>query len=128
VKRIAAFTAALSLATVLPTAVTTEAGTGRCPQYETLLTQLAPKGGWDVKRMSRYMWRESRCTPNVRSRTRDSGLLQINDVNLPWLSSKLHRRITPAALMDPTTNVRAAARLCEYGRRAWGNCYQPWSL
>jgi soluble lytic murein transglycosylase-like protein len=76
--------------------------------------------------MSRYMWRESRCTPNVRSRTRDSGLLQINDVNLPWLSSKLHRRITPTALMDPTTNVQAAARLCEYGRRAWGNCYQPW--
>ena len=125
-RRKALAAAALSLATVIPTPTTTEAATGRCPQYEVLLAQLAPRGGWDVKRMSRYMWRESRCTPTVRSRTRDSGLLQINDINLPYLSSKLGVRVTPWLLMNGGYNVWAAARLCEYGRRAWGNCYQPW--
>lgn len=106
---------------------TTDALSGRCVQYEPLLTKLAPRAGWDVQRMSRYMYRESRCTPNVRSRTRDSGLLQINDVNLPYLTQRLGTRVTPWLLMNPYYNVWSAARLCEYARRAWNNCYQPWS-
>lgn len=125
-KRLAFAAAALPLALSIPS--TTNAATGTCARYERLLTIHAPRGGWNVARMSRIMWRESRCTPFVRSRTRDSGLLQINDVNLPWLSSRMGRRITSGALMDPATNIIAAARLCEFGRRAFGNCYQPWSL
>lgn len=105
-----------------------DAAAGRCSQYESALTALAPKGGWDVNRMSRYMFRESRCTANVRSRTRDSGLLQINDVNLPYLSNKLGAPVTSWLLMNPTYNIWSAARLCEYARRAWGNCYAPWAL
>ena len=104
-----------------------DALSGRCLKYEPTLARLAPKGGWDVKRMSRYMYRESRCTPHVRSRTSDSGLLQINDVNLPYLSQKLGIRVTPWLLMNPAYNVWAAAELCMYARRAWGNCYQPWA-
>jgi len=105
-----------------------EAAGGRCPQYEALLVTNAPKGGWDIGRMSKYMWRESRCTPYVRSRTQDSGLLQINDINLRYLSAKLNMNITPATLMNPEVNVRAAAKLCEFARRVWGNCYAPWRL
>lgn len=120
--------AALLIAGSVVIPATGEAAAGRCRQYEPALAQLAPKGGWDVARMSRYMWRESRCTANVRSRTRDSGLLQINDVNLKFLSSKMGRTITASSLMDPSTNIQAAAHLCTFARRAWGNCYAPWRL
>lgn len=105
-----------------------EAALGRCTAYEPLLTTLAPKGGWDVNRMSRLMWRESRCTPTVRSKTRDSGLLQINDVNHAYLSMKLGAPVTSWLLMNPSYNIWSAARLCEYARKAWGNCYAPWHL
>lgn len=98
-----------------------------CPGVEPLLVEHAPKGGWDVAKMSRYAYRESRCTPNARSRTRDSGLLQINDVNLAYLSQKFGRKITAVDLYDPTTNVRAAAMLCEFWRNAGRSCYRPWA-
>lgn len=99
---------------------------GRCTQYEALLVQYAPRGGWNVARMSGYMWRESRCQPDVRSRTRDTGLLQINDINLGYLTQRLGFPVTIAALKDPATNIRAAARLCEWSRRYMGSCYAPW--
>jgi hypothetical protein len=112
----------------IPNADPIEAAGGRCPQYEALLIQHAPKGGWDIRRMSQYMWRESRCTANVRSRSRDSGLLQINDINLQYLSKKLGMKIMSTTLMNPEVNVRAAAKLCEFARKTWGNCYHPWRL
>lgn len=121
-----AVAAAIIASSITTTTTHVDAATGRCTRYEPTLAALAPKGGWDVGRMSRYMYRESRCTPNVRSRTSDSGLLQINDVNLPYLTQRLGHRVTPWLLMNPGYNVWAAARLCEYWRRAWGNCYQPW--
>jgi soluble lytic murein transglycosylase-like protein len=114
-----------SILTSVPT--TTEAASGRCPQYESLLRYFAPRTGWDVTRMSAYAHRESRCTANVRSRTSDSGLLQINDVNLRYLSQRLGSPVTPWLLMNPAYNVWAAAELCMYARRAWGNCYAPWA-
>ena len=123
-KRRIALTAALLLGTVMPGHA--DAGSGRCAQYESLLRTYAPRGGWNVAKMSRTMHRESRCTPWVRSRTQDSGLLQINDVNLAYLTSKMGRPITSAALMDPTTNVQAAALLCQFSKRAFGTCYRPW--
>jgi soluble lytic murein transglycosylase-like protein len=107
---------------------TAEAATGRCAAYEPLLVQLAPRRGWDVARMSRYMWRESRCTPHVRSRTRDTGLLQINDINHAYLSRKMGKPITVEALRDPATNIQAAALLCTFWRNAGRSCYQPWAL
>lgn len=105
-----------------------DAAAGRCKGYESLLTTYAPKRGWDVNRMSRLMFRESRCTPTARSTTRDSGLLQINDVNLSYLTRKMGRTITPVALFDPVTNVQAAALLCSFWRGAGSSCYQAWVL
>lgn len=101
-------------------------GPGRCTQYEPLLEALAPVGGWSVGRMSGYMWRESNCTPWVRSRTQDTGLPQINDVNLPYLTQQLGTAVTQETLKDPTLNVRAAAALCTYWRNAGRSCYHPW--
>jgi hypothetical protein len=54
----------------VPTIVPGPQGTsveGRCTQYEPLLIALSP--GWDAARMSKIMWRESRCTPGVVSNT-----------------------------------------------------------
>lgn len=99
---------------------------GRCTQYEPLLTELAPKGGWDVVKMSKYMWRESRCLPAVRSRTRDTGLLQINDVNLSHLRTVTGQWVDRYTLTDPAQNIAAAARLCEFWRANRRSCYRPW--
>jgi hypothetical protein len=59
------------VAPVEPTITPGPSGTaveGRCTQYEPLLAEFAGVG-WDVQRMSRIMWRESRCTPSVVSNT-----------------------------------------------------------
>jgi soluble lytic murein transglycosylase-like protein len=102
------------------------ASTQRCPQYEQLLVTLAPKGGWDVKKMSHIMWRESRCKAVIRSKTADSGLLQINDINHKFLTGKLGYKINKTILMDPIVNIKAAAQLCLFAKKAWHNCYSPW--
>jgi len=126
-KRRLALTAALLIGSLTHTGNADAAG-GRCSTYEPLIAAYAPKRGWDINRMSRYMFRESRCTPHVRSRTQDTGLLQINDVNLTYLSRKMGRPITIDALRDPATNIQAAALLCAFWRNAGRSCYQPWAL
>lgn len=101
---------------------------GRCKIYEQLLEDRAPAAGWDTLKMSKIMWRESRCQAWVRSKTSDTGLLQINDVNHPWLSDRLGVAVTIEWLKDPTNNVTAAAALCDYwDSRRTTDCYQPWA-
>ncbi len=100
---------------------------GRCTQYEDLLMIHAPAIGWDVLRMSRLAWRESNCWAEIRSRTSDSGLLQINDITLSFLNESLGEQVDPFTLMDPVQNVRAAAALCTFWARNGTSCYQPWS-
>jgi|GEM_PF-3196563 len=101
---------------------------GRCTQYEPLLAEHAPPGGWDVALMSSLMWRESRCTPDARSITNDTGLLQINDVNHPYLRARLGEWVGRWSLADPVQNVRAAAVLCTYWQGRPGGCYAPWRV
>ena len=101
---------------------------GRCTQYEPLLVEHAPEGGWDVVKMSGYSWRESRCEPWQRSTTSDSGLWQINDINHLYLRTALGEWVDRYTLLEPVQNVRAAAALCTFWRRAGASCYQPWSL
>jgi soluble lytic murein transglycosylase-like protein len=92
------------------------AQTRSCPQYDHLLR----KHGMPVSQFSRIMFKESSCRPAVRSRTRDTGLLQINDINHQWLSRKLGTRVTIAWLKYPENNVRAAAALYRaYGTNPW---------
>lgn len=100
---------------------------GRCTQWEGLLAEHAPARGWDVNRMSKLMWRESGCWPEIRSSTSDTGLLQINDVNLPYLRQVLGEDVTRWTLTDPVQNVRAAAALCDYWASNGSSCYLPWS-
>jgi hypothetical protein len=100
---------------------------GRCTQYEDLLMIHAPDIGWDVLRMSRLAWRESNCWAGIRSRTSDSGLLQINDISLTFLNEALGEQVDPFTLMNPVQNVRAAAALCTFWARNGASCYQPWT-
>jgi hypothetical protein len=77
--------------------------------------------------MSYYAWRESRCLPRVVNVSGgDTGLLQIHPIAWPWLSSRLGVPVTRAWLQNPTNNVRAAAALCSFWRRAGSSCYRPW--
>ena len=127
--RALAITAALLVAPMhcdAPATSTVTSTKGRCTQFEPLLAELAPAGGWDVARMSRLMHRESRCQPGVRSRTRDSGLLQINDINHRFLRGRLGEHVDRWTLQNPRQNIRAAAALCEFWRHR-GGCYLPWA-
>jgi len=107
-------------------AVPGQAGTselGYCTQYEPIIELLGPEGGWDVRSMSRIMWKESRCDPTARSRTRDSGLLQINDM---WIDEFTAQWGHTPDFNDPITNIKAAAVLCNESRRANRACERPW--
>lgn len=103
---------------------------GRCTQWEPLLQQFAPAGGWNVAKMSRTMMRESSCQPQVvNKRGGDTGLLQIHPVTWPWLSDHFGFTVTRAALQQPAFNVQAAAALCQFWRNARHQssaCYRPW--
>jgi hypothetical protein len=99
-----------------------------CPQYEAALHTYAPPGGWDVAQMSAIMARESNCDPTARSATNDSGLLQINDINLTWLSTQVGTVVDQATLADPVQNIQAGALLCTYWQERGKSCYFPWKL
>lgn len=130
-RTIATIIATITLAAPSPAlAPTVDAATGRCQQWEQLLLELAPAGGWNIAKMSRTAWRESRCIPTaVNQRGGDSGLLQIHPVSWPWLSTKLGVTVTRSRLLEPAFNIRAAAALCTYWRKATrsqAGCYRPW--
>jgi hypothetical protein len=92
---------------------------GRCVGWEPLLTRESP--GWSVERMSRIMYRESRCQPEVRNRSSSAtGLLQILASHCPWLARQMGTWCTRDRLNDPEWNVQAAAVLWrEQGYGAW---------
>jgi hypothetical protein len=99
-----------------PSAGTSASAGGRCIGWEPLLTRESP--GWSVERMSRIMYRESRCLPGVRNRSSSaSGLLQLlASLHCGWLA----RELGPCDLFNPTYNVRAAALLWrKSGYGAW---------
>lgn len=100
-----------------------------CDHYAPLLDVYAPEAGWSGGRMSRIMWRESRCDPHAyNSAGRAAGLLQITPVSYPYLRDALGEWVDRWTLMDPEQNVRAAAALFDYWSRAGRSGYQPWSL
>jgi hypothetical protein len=92
---------------------------GRCVGWERLLADESP--GWSVERMSRIMYRESRCQPGARNRSSSAtGLLQILASHCGWLARRMGTWCTRDRLTDPVFNVQAAAVLWQeqhYG--AW---------
>jgi len=92
---------------------------GRCVGAEGLLSAHSP--GWSVARMSRIMYRESRCIPTVRSGAGAVGLLQVMTSNCPYLAEQMGETCTATKLRDPNFNIRAARSLFLY------DGYTPWS-
>lgn len=92
---------------------------GRCVGWEPLLAAESP--GWNIERMSRIAYRESRCQPDARNRSSSAtGLLQVLASHCAWLADQLATWCTRARLTDPAFNVAAAARLwTEQGYGAW---------
>lgn len=96
-----------------------ESSAGRCVGAEPLLLRYSP--GWDVQRMSRIMYRESRCQADARNRSSSAtGLLQLLASHCRWLSAQMGTWCSRDRLTDPEFNVEAAAVLWdEQGYRAW---------
>lgn len=93
---------------------------GRCVGWEPLLRYYSP--GWDVARMSRIAYRESRCRPEVRNPSGATGLLQLMPAHCRWLDDALGEPCSVRRLQDPEYLIRAAAALW---RR---DGYRPWNL
>lgn len=102
-----------------PPAGSSASAGGRCVGWEPLLAEYSP--GWSVERMSRIMWRESRCQPAADNRhSSATGLLQILSSHCRWLAARMGEWCSAGRLTDADYNVRAAAALwLEQGYRAW---------
>jgi soluble lytic murein transglycosylase-like protein len=96
----------------------------RCPQWWTI----AQQAGWTYDELEDaldlIMWRESRCLPEVRSNTSDTGLLQINDIHLPMLATY---DISPDMLADPLWNLIAARLVADQAEQYGWRWTQPWA-
>lgn len=96
------------------------------------------EAGWPIElwpQQSFVMWRESRCRPEVRSTTSDTGLMQINDYwcepskysDAGWLQDQ-GIVSTCEDLKDPETNVRAALAIFTYSLERNQNGWNPWRM
>ena len=105
--------------TTAPAPGSTASSGGRCVGWEAMLARESP--GWSVERMSRIMYRESRCQPGARNRSSSAtGLLQVLASHCPWLARQLDTWCSRDRLTDPTFNLQAAAVLwVEQGYGAW---------
>lgn len=103
----------------------------------------AMRAGWtwnDWPRLSRIMWRESRCQPDVfngRGRDQSFGLVQINtkgrlwDRPIAWGYPSLKDLCGLTArdeLLDGYTNLRCGRLLFEVHADVYGNGWKPWGV
>ena len=104
-----------------------------CPQW--IATALT--AGWepqDLPRLSRIMWRESRCLPDACGETdsphlrkcRDWGLMQINDYS--WKRIIRGMGLSIEQMHDPYWNLWFARWLFEYSLERNGDGWVPWKF
>lgn len=101
---------------------------------------LAVEIGWPndqetLSMLMRVMNRESRCTPTARSKSSDTGLLQLNDywcepsryTDNPsgWLGDRMPLG-SCADLTDPVKNLQAGLLIWYYSETKNGNGWHPW--
>ncbi len=120
----------------LTTAPSCEPPQTTCPRWDQLIYQLSPSRPWDYPQVSRIMFKESGCMPRAQNTgevggTFSTGLLQVNDINLDLINQAWGYNWTliefRQAMKDPATNIAAAAVLCDFWRRARGDCLWPWN-
>lgn len=110
--------------TVLPYVYPPAPTGARCPQWWTLAQQAGFTYDQLEHALDLIMWRESRCRPDVRSGTADSGLLQINDMHLDWLAD---HGITADMLFDPWWNLIAGRMVADLAESYGWRWTQPWT-
>lgn len=130
--------------TVAPTTTTTEppivvaeaAQPYRCAEWIPLAVEIGwPNDSEVLSMLGRVMFRESRCTPTARSKSSDTGLLQVNDywcepsryTDNPsgWLGDRMPLG-SCADLTDPTKNLQAGLLIWYYSETKNGNGWHPW--
>ena len=130
--------------TVAPTTTTTEppivvAETSepyKCAEWIPLAVELGwPNDPEVLSMLGRVMYRESRCRPEARSKSSDTGLLQLNDywcepsryTDNPagWLGDRMP--ISHCSdLTDPGKNLQAGLLIWYYSETKNGNGWHPW--
>jgi hypothetical protein len=92
---------------------------GRCTGWEAKLAYYSP--GWSVERMSRIMYRESRCRAGAHNSAGANGLLQVMRSNCPFIARQLGESCSADKLRTADFNIRAARELFQY------DGYGPWA-
>jgi hypothetical protein len=94
---------------------------------------LAVEMGWPnethiLQRLGQVMWKESRCTAQIVSKTGDHGLTQVNATAHKSWAEEIFGIPFEEAMSDPAKNLRFAFLLWN-SREEAGKCgWQPWSL
>ena len=94
---------------------------------------LAVEMGWPnethiLQRLGQVMWKESRCTAQIVSKTGDHGLTQVNATAHRSWAEEIFGVPFEEAMSDPAKNLRFAYLLWN-SREEQGKCgWQPWSL
>ncbi len=107
-----------------------------CQQYLPLALQIGwPNDPKTISMLLRIMYRESRCTPDARSKSADTGLLQVNDYwckpsrytkhPVGWLGERMDLD-SCAALTDPAKNLQAGLLIWYYSLEKNRNGWHPW--
>lgn len=107
-----------------------------CQEWLPLALQIGwPSDTRTIEMLLRVMNRESRCRPEARSTTSDTGLLQLNDywcepsryTDNPsgWLGDRMPLG-SCADLTDPVKNLQAGLLIWLYSENANGNGWHPW--
>ena len=107
-----------------------------CQEWLPLALELGwPNDPETLTMLMRVMNRESRCTPTARSKSSDTGLLQLNDywcepsryTDNPsgWLGDRMPLG-SCADLTDPAKNLQAGLLIWYYSETKNGNGWHPW--
>jgi hypothetical protein len=94
---------------------------------------LAVEMGWPnethiLQTLGRVMWKESRCTAQIVSKTGDHGLTQVNATAHRLWAEDIFGIPFEEAMADPNKNLRFAFLLWN-SREEAGKCgWQPWSI
>lgn len=90
-------------------------------EYAFYIVAAAERTKLDPYLITAVMWHESRFQKGTKSRTKDYGLMQVHWQKLnPKVGETWLIGMTPAALMDPLTNINAGATQLAHKKRYCG--------
>ena len=112
------------LSTVPATSTTTIPGSAKCPDWWGYAAIYFDADELEI--VDRIMWQESRCQPDVISRTNDYGLMQINWA--VWGDTINSQGFSQDDLLDPSVNMMWAFLIAHEAERIGWCTWQPWYM